>query len=81
MPSPGKTDIFGVDVVRPENLETTALGAACLAGLAVGLWSRAYLSVQWQVDRKFTPQMGSQAVAAHIDNWQRAFKRAMHWEN
>ena len=76
-----QSDISGVDVIRPENIETTALGAACLAGLAVGLWSREYLSGQWQVDRKFTPQMDSRTVATHIDNWQRAVERAMHWAN
>jgi glycerol kinase len=76
-----QSDISGVDVVRPENIETTALGAACLAGLAVGLWSREYLSGQWQIDRKFTPQMDSRTVATHIDNWQRAVERAMHWAN
>ena len=76
-----QSDISGVEVIRPENIETTALGAACLAGLAVGLWSREYLSGQWQIDRKFTPQMDSRTVATHIDNWQRAVERAMHWTN
>jgi len=74
-----QSDISGMEVVRPENLETTALGAACLAGLGVGLWSRQRLSELWQVEKKFIPGMDSQAVSMHIDNWQRAVERAKGW--
>jgi glycerol kinase len=74
-----QSDISGIDIIRPENLETTALGAACLAGLGVGLWSRERLSEQWQVEKKFSPAMDSQAVSAHIDNWRRAVERAKSW--
>ena len=54
-------------------------GAACLAGLGVGLWSRERLSELWQVERKFTPAMDSQAVGTHIENWRRAVERAKGW--
>ena len=74
-----QSDISGMEVVRSENLETTALGAACLAGLGVGLWSREHLSELWQVEGKFTPAMDSQAVSTHVDNWQRAVERAKGW--
>ena len=54
-----QADILGRDVVRPAVLETTALGAAYLAGLAVGFWKdRADVSQNWREDRRFTPQMG-----------------------
>ena len=74
-----QSDISGIDIIRPKNLETTALGAACLAGLGVGLWSRDHLSELWQVEKKFTPTMDSQAGNTHIDNWQRAVERAKGW--
>jgi glycerol kinase len=53
-----QSDLLGVPVLRPEVAETTALGAAYLAGLATGFWtSRAEIAEQWAVDRRFVPQM------------------------
>lgn len=76
-----QSDISAMDVIRPKNLESTAFGAACLAGLGAGLWTQQQLSEQWQVDRKFTPAMDSGTVSVHIDNWRRAVERAKNWAN
>lgn len=76
-----QSDISAIDVIRPKNLESTAFGAACLAGLGAGLWTQQQLSEQWQVDRKFTPAMDSGTVSVHIDNWRRAVERAKNWAN
>ena len=76
-----QSDISAMDVIRPGNLETTALGAACLAGLGVGLWSQEQLSEHWQVERRFTPAMDPGTVSVHVDNWTRAVERARNWAN
>ncbi len=74
-------DLLGVPVVRPQVHETTALGAACLAGLAVGFWKNpADLAKHWQVDRKFKPAMKAAARAKITAGWQRALERAKAWE-
>jgi glycerol kinase len=74
-----QADLLGVPVVRPKITETTALGAAYLAGLAVGFWSDpAQLSAMWQVDRVFEPT--GDDVAERMLGWQRAVERARGWE-
>ncbi|HRH96542.1 MAG TPA: glycerol kinase GlpK [Prosthecobacter sp.] len=74
-------DLLGVPVVRPKVYETTALGAACLAGLAVGYWKNvADISKHWQVDRKFKPAMKAAARAKITQGWNRALGRAKAWE-
>ncbi len=76
-----QADILGVPVVRPKITETTALGAAYLAGLAVGYWrSVDELRAQWQVDRVFEPAMSTDERAAKMARWQKAVGRAGHWE-
>ena len=74
-----QADISGIDVVRPAYLETTALGAACLAGLAVGLWTQEQLSGKWAVERTFVAAMGRETASQHLHNWQRAVERARGW--
>jgi glycerol kinase len=76
-----QADILQVPVIRPRVTETTALGAAYLAGLAVGFWkSREELQRVWQVDRTFVPAM-SRAEAAHRRaRWAEALSRARDWE-
>ena len=75
-----QADILGVPVVRPKVTETTALGAAYLAGLAVGFWStQEEIAKQWQVDRRFEPQMPSAQRDALVMNWQRAVRKARAW--
>jgi glycerol kinase len=73
-----QSDLIGVPVVRPRVSETTALGAAHLAGLAVGFWkSRRDLAEQWQVERRFTPRLSSAARARAFAGWKDALGRAM----
>jgi len=76
-----QSDILGVPVVRPEVLETTALGAAYLAGLAVDFFDDMdEIQDQWQVDRRFTPQMDDSRVKELRTNWNKALDRAKAWE-
>lgn len=75
-----QADMLGVPVSRPKVAETTALGAAYLAGLAVGYWSsQASINTQWQEDRRFTPSMET-AKADHLKaEWARALSAAIAW--
>ena len=76
-----QADLLGVPVVRPRVLETTALGAAYLAGLAVGVWPCvAALASQWQVDRVFDPTLSRDEAAALMARWHRAVERSRGWE-
>jgi glycerol kinase len=76
-----QADILGVPVQRPKVAETTALGAAYLAGLAVGFWSDASeVSEQWAVDRTFEPQMSADQREALYAGWKRAVERSLGWE-
>lgn len=75
-----QADILGVPVVRPRVTETSALGAAYLAGLAVGYWAdQSQLDAQWQVERIFEPRMPPDRRAALVADWQRAIERAKAW--
>lgn len=75
-----QADLLGVDVVRPQCIETTALGAAGLAGLAVGFWkTRQDFSANWQQEARFTPDPSAEAAPLR-DQWRRAVKRSTHWE-
>ena len=75
-----QADVLGVPVVRPKVLETTALGAACLAGLAVGTWKdAAEVAANWQVDRAFEPSMPRDRVDALVALWQKAVERSKDW--
>jgi glycerol kinase len=76
-----QADILGVPVERPEIIETTALGAAYLAGLAVGFWKdQSMVAERRQVNRRFIPSMNEDKRKELYDNWKKAVKRAMHWE-
>ena len=75
-----QADILGVPVVRPVVAETTALGAAYAAGLAVGYWRGLDdLRRNWQVDRTWAPAMADETRAKLYRGWKRAVERAMHW--
>ena len=75
-----QADLLGVPVVRPKVTETTALGAAYLAGLAVGVWESAgTVSRQWQVDKRFEPALSSAVVARRRAEWRAALERAKGW--
>ncbi len=76
-----QADLLNVPVVRPRVAETTALGAAYLAGLAVSYWkSPAEIAQQWQVDKRFTPSIKPAARKRVADGWARALNRARSWE-
>ncbi|MFH6988303.1 glycerol kinase GlpK [Flavobacterium collinsii] len=75
-----QSDIYGKSVTRPKTLETTALGAAYLAALAVGYWSNLDdLKEQWSIDRVFSPNMPKQEVNKLVRNWDKAVGRASDW--
>ncbi len=76
-----QADLLGVPVVRPAILETTALGAAYLAGLAVGFWrDEAEIFAQWQEGRRFEPAMEPERREMLRAHWSRAVARAKSWE-
>ena len=77
-----QADQLGVIVRRPKDQETTALGAAFLAGLAEGVWpSLDSVTSRWELDAEFTPIEGDLAVftALQYEQWQRAVERSRHW--
>jgi glycerol kinase len=77
-----QSDMLRVPVVRPKVAETTALGAAYLAGLAVGFWKNtADIAHQWQVDRRFKPSMKPAARERLLAGWAKALSRAARWED
>ena len=77
-----QADLLGVPVVRPKVLETTALGAAYLAGLAVGFWQDAGdIARNWQVDRVFEPTLSRDRAAEMMAGWTKAVERSKSWAN
>jgi len=75
-----QSDIMGVPVVRPQVMETTALGAALLAGLAVGVYnSLDEISSVWREDLRFTPEMEKQEQDRRLHGWHRAVERSLKW--
>ena len=75
-----QSDIIGTPVLRPKCVETTAMGAAYLAGLAVGYWkSKEDVVKNWAIDRTFTPQMGDIERDQRLTGWHRAVKCAFGW--
>ena len=75
-----QSDILGVPVVRPVVAETTALGAAYAAGLAVGYWANLEdLRVNWLVDKVYEPNMDADTRAQLYKGWLKAVQRSMHW--
>jgi glycerol kinase len=75
-----QADLLGVSVLRPGVTETTALGAAYLAGLAVGFWQSAdEVSAQWRIERQFDPRMGQDERQAKLARWHQAVERSQAW--
>ncbi|MGH8691746.1 MAG: FGGY-family carbohydrate kinase, partial [Burkholderiales bacterium] len=75
-----QADLLGVPVVRPKVLETTALGAAYLAGLTVDLWkSREELASHWKAERRFEPRMSAVERETRISRWREAVARSRKW--
>jgi glycerol kinase len=76
-----QADVLGVPVQRPKVAETTALGAAYLAGLATGFWSSEHeVAEHWAIDRTFEPNMSADEREKLYAGWKRAVERSMHWE-
>jgi glycerol kinase len=76
-----QADILGVPVLRPDVAETTALGAAYLAGLAVGYWKDTQeIAQNWALNRRFSPSMDESTRSRLYRGWQRAVKRVLGWE-
>jgi glycerol kinase len=75
-----QSDILGVPVIRPKIAETTALGAAYAAGLAVGFWKDLdELRTKWGKDREWSPQMDSATRQKLFAGWKKAVKRTFDW--
>ena len=75
-----QADVLGVPVLRPQMQETTALGAAYLAGLAIGYWKDAEeIDTQWMAERRFDPTMDRAHVVALMAGWRKALDRARNW--
>ncbi len=76
-----QADVLGIPVRRPREIETTALGAAYLAGLAVGFWrDAAEIAANWREERRFEPSLAAAEREARYAGWQRAVERARDWE-
>ena len=76
-----QADLLGVPVLRPAVTETTALGAACLAGLSAGLWKdEAELAALWKAERVFEPAMPRDEAASRMASWRKAVERVLRWE-
>ena len=75
-----QADMLDVDVLRPEVLETTALGAARLAGLATGVWdSTDEIAEAWRLERQFSAEMASAERESLYAGWLRAVERSRDW--
>ena len=75
-----QADLLQVPVQRPVGSESTALGAAYLAGLAVGYWQdQAEIAKTWTVDREFTPEQPPAEMHQRWDTWRRAVERSRDW--
>jgi glycerol kinase len=75
-----QADLLGVPVVRPKITETTSLGAAYAAGLAVGFWSGLdELRANWSEDRRWEPKMDEPTRALHKRCWKKAVERSLGW--
>ena len=75
-----QANVLGVPVIRPKNIETTALGAAFLAGLGSGLWpSQEAIADLWEIDAVFEPRVGAEEREHSYALWRRAVERSRDW--
>jgi len=75
-----QADILNTEIERPVNIESTALGAAYLAGIAIGLWKQKDIILNKKIEKRFAPTMGDQQREKLYKGWQKAVKRTMNWE-
>ncbi len=76
-----QSDILQTDVQRPKVIETTAMGAAYLAGIAVGFYEKSQIAKNWAIDRTFSAEMTATNSKKLYKGWQKAVERTMNWEN
>jgi len=74
-----QADLLGIPVRRPRLTETTALGAAYLAGLGAGVWGDGDLAGLWKLDREFEPAMSRDEAQTRLARWHRAVERSLDW--
>ncbi|MCX7773623.1 MAG: FGGY-family carbohydrate kinase, partial [Clostridia bacterium] len=75
-----QADILGIDVIKPMTIETTALGAACLAGLGVGFWlNQEEIGKNYRIAYSLKPKMCRNEAERLYEGWQKAVKRSMNW--
>ena len=75
-----QADILGTEVLRPKCIETTSLGAAYLAGLAVGYWKdKNEIANNWAIDKSFSPTISSLEAEALLKGWHKAVDRTRDW--
>ncbi len=74
-----QSDILNATIERPTNVESTALGAAYLAGMSVGLWKKEDILKNKSIDRQFTPSMDEEKIAKLYRGWQKAVNRTLNW--
>ncbi|MEP6737651.1 MAG: glycerol kinase GlpK, partial [Chryseolinea sp.] len=74
-----QADILGTEVERPEVIESTAVGAAFLAGMSIGLWKKNDILVNRKIQKRFYPEMDESLRSKLYSGWQKAVKRSMHW--
>jgi glycerol kinase len=74
-----QADISNISITRPENLETTALGVAYLAGIAADFWKIEDLKLSWRMNKQFTPNLAPEQIATLRHFWQKAIHRAKNW--
>jgi glycerol kinase len=74
-----QADVLGVPVVLPEIAETTALGAAYLAGIAAGVWTREQVAEMWREAARYEPRMGDGEREYLLGEWRRALERSRNW--
>ncbi|MCB0458909.1 MAG: glycerol kinase GlpK [Flavobacteriaceae bacterium] len=76
-----QSDILNTVIERPLNIESTALGAAYLAGIGIGLWQQSDILTNKRIDKKFIPSMGKEKINKLYTGWKKAVKRTMNWDN
>jgi len=76
-----QSDILNTEIERPKNIESTALGAAYLAGISIGLWQQKDILRNKRIDRNFIPTMEKEKIEKLYNGWKKAVKRTMNWDN
>ena len=74
-----QSNVSSIEVLRPTNLETTALGAAYLAGIGIGIWTIEELKSKWKIDRSFNPKIDNKDAQNHLKQWLKAVERSKNW--